>query len=38
MAQIIMLRKKEVDAIIVGESREWETVEYTRDANELVFR
>lgn len=38
IAQITMLRKKEVDAIIVGESREWETVEYTRDANELGFK
>ena len=37
MAQITMLRKKGVDAIIVGESREWETVEYARDANELGF-
>ncbi len=30
-----MLNKRGIQAIIVGESQEWETVEYVRDANEL---
>ena len=35
MKQIEWLNKPGVDAVIVGESREWETVEYVRDMNEL---
>ncbi|MEM1136458.1 MAG: Nif3-like dinuclear metal center hexameric protein [Bacteroidota bacterium] len=34
-SQIAMLNEKEIEVAIVGESREWETVEYVRDANEL---
>src|SRR5579884_2283628 len=30
--QIAMLERDEVDALVVGEAREWETVEYARDA------
>ncbi len=33
--QIEMLNQSGVEAVIVGESREWETVEYVRDMNEL---
>ncbi len=33
--QIEWINKEGVDALIVGESREWETVEYVRDMNEL---
>ena len=33
--QIEWLNKDGIDALIVGESREWETVEYVRDMNEL---
>ena len=32
MAQIDMLKRKSVDVLIGGESQEWETVEYVRDA------
>jgi putative NIF3 family GTP cyclohydrolase 1 type 2 len=32
MNQIRMLERDDVEALIIGESREWETVEYTRDA------
>lgn len=32
MAQIGLLRKEGVEVLISGESQEWETVEYTRDA------
>jgi len=31
-SQIRMLQQPDVQAVIVGESREWETVEYVRDA------
>ena len=30
--QIQALERSDVDALVVGESREWETVEYVRDA------
>ncbi|HZU28011.1 MAG TPA: Nif3-like dinuclear metal center hexameric protein [Bryobacteraceae bacterium] len=30
--QIAMLERSDVDALVVGEAREWETVEYARDA------
>jgi putative NIF3 family GTP cyclohydrolase 1 type 2 len=33
--QIEWLNKPNVNALIVGESREWETIEYVRDMNEL---
>ena len=33
--QIEMLNQPGIEAVIVGESREWETVEYVRDMNEL---
>lgn len=36
--QIEMLNQGGIDAIIVGETREWETVEYTRDAVEVGFQ
>ncbi len=38
IAQIKAIRKEKVDALVVGESREWETVEYVRDANELGMK
>jgi len=34
-AHIEMLRRKDIDLIIIGEAREWETVEYVRDAVQL---
>jgi Tfp pilus assembly ATPase PilU len=30
-----MLRRSDIDLIIIGEAREWETVEYVRDAVQL---
>lgn len=36
-AQIEMLNRPNIDVVIVGETREWETVEYVRDANEAGF-
>ncbi len=30
--QIAALERKEVEALIIGETQEWETVEYVRDA------
>lgn len=35
LKQIEWMNIQEVDALIVGESREWETVEYARDLNAL---
>lgn len=35
MAHIRMLRRDDIDLIIIGEAREWETVEYVRDAVQL---
>jgi len=37
-AQIAMLNQEGIDLVIVGETREWETVEYVRDANEAGFK
>ena len=37
-AQIAMLNQEDVDVVIVGETREWETVEYVRDAVEGGFK
>ncbi len=34
-AHIQMLRRSDIDLIIIGEAREWETVEYVRDAVQL---
>lgn len=35
MDHIRMLRRDDIDVIIIGEAREWETVEYVRDAVQL---
>jgi len=32
ITQILMLQREDVDVLVCGEAREWETVEYTRDA------
>jgi putative NIF3 family GTP cyclohydrolase 1 type 2 len=34
-AQVEKFKNGDIDALIVGESREWETIEYARDAQEL---
>lgn len=34
-AQVKALNQKQVDVLIIGEAREWETVEYVRDAQEM---
>ncbi len=34
-AHMEMLRREDIDLIIIGEAREWETVEYVRDAVQL---
>jgi putative NIF3 family GTP cyclohydrolase 1 type 2 len=33
MAHITLLKRNDIDLLICGEAREWETVEYVRDAN-----
>ena len=34
VSQMNLLRRDDVDVVLVGESREWETVEYARDAGQ----
>jgi putative NIF3 family GTP cyclohydrolase 1 type 2 len=36
--QVDAYKNKEVDVLIVGEAREWETIEYARDALEMGGR
>ncbi|KPK84727.1 MAG: hypothetical protein AMS27_09170 [Bacteroides sp. SM23_62_1] len=38
MSQINMLQRDDVEVLIAGESREWETVEYVRDAVDAGMR
>ena len=38
LEQVKMLQEPEVEVLIVGESREWETVEYVRDASEMGMK
>jgi len=35
MSQVKMFQREDIDVMIIGESREWETVEYVRDACSL---
>ena len=38
MKQISMLSRDDVEILVAGETREWETVEYVRDASALGLK